>query len=71
MVGRQSTNEIEVFLEDLEENMKFLKEHFEDVEDTVLAASLCEQFDDGITLTSKQLMAAMYLWREAKNNSGE
>lgn len=71
MVGRQSTNELEVFMEELDENMIFLQEHLEDLEDITLAASLCEQYEDGTTLTSKQLYAAMNLWREAKNNSGE
>lgn len=64
---RPANNETEVFLEELQENMAFLKEHLEDVEDMIFASSLCEQYDEGITLSSKQIYAAMCFWREAKN----
>lgn len=64
---RPANNETEVFLEELEENMAFLKDHLDDVEDMVFAASLCEQYEETGSLSSKQIYMAMKFWREAKD----
>lgn len=70
MSFRPSSNELEVFQEDLEENMKFLSSHLDHVNILYVAQArqLCEDHDN---LSINQLQLAMKLWRQAHDNSGE
>lgn len=68
--GRPASNEIEIFREELSENMKFLKENLKkisDDEDMLRAEGICKYYETYGTLTAKQEYAAMMAWREVQN----
>lgn len=70
MVDIPSTNEIQVFQEDLAENMMFLAANIPLLEEREqdFASSLCEQYMSNGRLSMKQLPYALKFWREARDN---
>lgn len=68
-MGRPGNNDLEVFCEELDVNMKFLRDHLDDVEDIVFASSLCEQYEENGSLSQRQLYVALRFWREAKDSN--
>ena len=69
MGWRSSTNELEVFSEDLAENMQFLVDNLHSVTDLVGATAICEHYEEYGSLSNSQLKKALEYWREAQDNS--
>lgn len=67
--GMPSTMDTELFREDLEDNMRYLRKNLRRLpsSDSSFAKSLCDNWEKHDRLTVKQIPYALRLWRNCKN----